>query len=259
MRESGLITVDPAKFDGLPCCGIKCPTNPGRRQKLCWMQANARFGLQGRLLVAAGGQVTGYIEYIPGEYAWRAVDAAGYMFIHCIWNHSRQHQGKGWGGTMIDACIDDARRAGMRGVAIVVREGPWMAGRGLFVANGFETVDTAPPDYELLVRKFRKTGASPGFPKDWERRVARYGAGLTIVQSGQCPYVAKFTAEIAQSAEREYQMRPKIVELESWQDAQNAPTPYATFSLIHNGRLLADHQISRTRFRNIMNRLVPTL
>ena len=32
-----------------------------------------------------------------------------------------------------------------------------------------------------------------------------------------------------------------------------APTPYAVFSVIHNGRILADHQISRTRFRNIMN------
>jgi len=43
-----------------------------------------------------------------------------------------------------------------------------------------------------------------------------------------------------------------VVDLESWSDAQNAPTPYAIFALIYNGRLLADHQISRTRFRNIM-------
>jgi hypothetical protein len=47
-----------------------------------------------------------------------------------------------------------------------------------------------------------------------------------------------------------------VVDLESWSDAQNAPTPYAIFALIYNGRLLADHQISRTRFRNIMNKCV---
>ena len=47
-----------------------------------------------------------------------------------------------------------------------------------------------------------------------------------------------------------------MVDLESWSDAQNAPTPYAIFALIYNGRLLADHQISRTRFRNIMNKCV---
>jgi hypothetical protein len=47
-----------------------------------------------------------------------------------------------------------------------------------------------------------------------------------------------------------------VVDLESWSDAQNAPTPYAVFALIYNGRLLADHQISRTRFRNIMSKCV---
>ena len=40
-------------------------------------------------------------------------------------------------------------------------------------------------------------------------------------------------------------------------DAQNAPTPYAVFAVIYDGRLLADHQISRARFRNIMNKLRP--
>jgi len=258
MGESDLIAVDPANCAGMPCCGIKCATNPGRQQKLCWMQANARFGLQAKILVAADGQPTGYVEYVPGEYAWRAVDAAGYMFIHCIWNHSRQYQRKGWGGMMIDACIADARRAGMRGVAVMVREGPWMAARGLFIANGFEAVDTAPPDYELLVRKFKKNAASPRFPRDWDRRVARYGEGLAIVRTGQCPYVVKFAAEIAETAAGEYGIQPKVVNLESPQEAQDAPTPYATFSLIYNGRLLADHQISRTRFRNIMNRLPTT-
>jgi hypothetical protein len=46
-----------------------------------------------------------------------------------------------------------------------------------------------------------------------------------------------------------------VLELKCWSDAQQAPTPYAFFALIHNGQLLADHQISRTRFRNIMNKL----
>ena len=45
-----------------------------------------------------------------------------------------------------------------------------------------------------------------------------------------------------------------MVDLESWSDAQDAPTPYAVFALIYDGRLLADHQISRTRFRNIMDK-----
>jgi GNAT superfamily N-acetyltransferase len=250
-----LISVDETNFDTLPCCGIKSATHPGRQQKRCWLQANVQFGLRARILLTPDGQPTGYIEYLPGEFAWRGVDAAGYMFIHCVWNHSKQHQRRGWGKFMIGACIDDAKQSGMSGVAAMVRDSPWLADRRLYQANGFEPVDTAPPDYHLLVRKFHPAAANPAFRKGWDRKIAQYGAGLTIVRSGQCPYTAKFTSEIAETAAQEYEVPLKIVDLNSWRDAQNAPTPYATFALIYNGRLLADHQISRTRFRNIMNRL----
>ncbi|SPE27878.1 conserved hypothetical protein [Candidatus Sulfopaludibacter sp. SbA3] len=250
-----LIDVDAASFEGLPCCGIKSPTHPGRQQKFCWLQANAKFGLRAKALLAPDGQPGGYIEYLPGEFAWRGVDARGYMFIHCVWIYSRQHQRKGWGSVMIEACLDDAKKAGMNGAAVMVRDGPWLAGGRLFLANGFEPVDTAPPDYQLLVRKFSRAAANPAFQKGWDEKVARYGKGLTIIRSGQCPHIAKFASEIAQTAAEEYQIKPKVVEIESWRDAQNAPTPYAIFAVIYNGKVVADHQISRTRFRNIMNKL----
>jgi len=250
-----LVDVDAGNFDTLPCCGIKSATHPGRQQKYRWLQANAKFGLRAKTLLAPGGRPSGYIEYLPGEFAWRGVEAGGYMFIHCIWVFSRRYQRKGWGSVMIGACLDDAKKAGMSGVVVVVRDGPWLADRRLFLANAFEPVDTAPPDYQLLVRKLNCAAAYPAFKKGWDQKVARYGRGLTIIRSGQCPHIAKFASEIAETAAEEYHIEPKVVDLGSWQDAQNAPTPYAVFALIYNGRLLADHQISRTRFRNIMNKL----
>ena len=77
-----LIDVDAASFETLPCCGIKNPTHPGRQQKGCWLRENAQFGLRAKVLLLPDGQPGGYIEYVPGEFAWRGVDAAGYMFIH---------------------------------------------------------------------------------------------------------------------------------------------------------------------------------
>jgi hypothetical protein len=250
-----LVEIDAANFDTFPCCGIKNPTHPGRRQKQCWLEANAQCGLRAKTLLAPDGRPGGYIEYLPGEYAWRGVEADGYMFIHCIWIYSRQHQRKGWAGMMVDACLEDARRSGMAGVAAMVREGPWLADRRLYVAHGFRAVDTAPPDYELLVHKFNQSAADPAFKKGWDEKVQQYSQGLTIIRCGQCPHIAKFAADIAASAEQEYRLRPKVVELRSCADAQNAPTPYAVFGLIYNGRLLADHPISRTRFRNIMGKI----
>ena len=252
VRTPRLIDVDRASFDTLPCCGIKSPTHPGRREKHCWLQANARFGLRAKILLAPDGQPSGYIEYLPGEFAWRGVEAGGFMFIHCLWIFVKRHQRKGWGSAMVEACLDDARTAGMRGAAVMVRDGPWLAGGRLFLANGFEPVDTAPPDYQLLVRKFDRGAANPVFKKGWDRKLGQYGPGLTIIRSSQCPHIAKFAADIAETAESEYGITPTVIHLESHTDAQSAPTPYAVFALISNGRLLADHQISRTRFRNIM-------
>ena len=252
-QNARLVDVDAGNFHSLPCCGIKRDTHPGRQEKYCWLEANFQFGLRAKTLVDPDGEPCGYIEYLPGEFAWRGVDAKGYMFIHCLWNHSKRHQHQGWGGAMVEDCLNEAGKAGMNGVAVVIRKGPWLADHRLFLTSGFELVDTAPPDYELLVRKLKPSAAVPVFKGGWDKKVARYSRGLTIIRSNQCPYIAKFVAEITDTAEHEYGIKARIVDIESCRDAQDAPTPYAVFAIIYKGRLVADHQISRTRFRNIMN------
>ena len=250
-----LVDLDPAALDTFPCCGIKNCDHPGRRRKQSWIQENSSLGLRAQVLLAPDGKACGYLESIPGEFAWRAVDASGYLFIHCLWIHARQYQRKGWGSTMLEDCVNAATVAGMKGVAVLTRDGPWLADRRLYLANGFQIVDTAPPDYQLLVRKLDPHASNPAFKTGSCERLARYGKGLTIIRAYQCPYIEKFASEIAETAEDEFGLKPRIVELKSHTDAQNAPTPYAVFSIIYNGRILADHQISRTRFRNLMRTL----
>ena len=46
----------------------------------------------------------------------------------------------------------------------------------------------------------------------------------------------------------------KVTELENAEQAQNAPSIYATFNLVSDGKLLADHYISSTRFLNVINK-----
>jgi len=251
-----LIDIDSSNLDESPCCGIKDPSHPGLVGKRCWLKTQFKLGLKAKSLVGPDGKPGCYIEYLPGEFAWRGVSAAGYMFIHCLWNHLKKHQHKGWASAMIEACLSDAEAAGMNGVAVMTRDGPFLASRSVFLANGFKLADTAPPDYQLLVRKFKAGAADPRFKGGYERKAARFNRGLTIIRSAQCPYIAKFAAEIVQAAEEEYHTKPKIVDLESCRDAQDAPTPYAVFAVVYKGRILADHQISRTRFCNIMDEVL---
>ena len=248
-----LTDIDSFSLDKFPCCGIKDPAHPGLVAKRCWLKTQFSLGLKAKALIDPDGKPCGYIEYLPGEFAWRGVSAAGYMFIHCLWNQSKRHHRKGWGSAMIEACLSDAKAAGLDGVAVMTRDGPWLAGCSVFLANGFKLADTAPPDYQLLVRKLKARAPDPVFKGGYERKAARLGKNLTIIRSAQCPYIAKFAAEIAQTAEEEYEIKPKTIDLESYSDAQDAPTPYAVFAVVYKGRVLADHQISRTRFRSIMN------
>ena len=234
-------------------CGYKNIKQEGYKRKLDWLKQRFTEGMRFKVLYSDSSGAVGFIEYVPGEYAWRAVGAKGYMVIHCIANFYRQYREKGYGTLLIEESLEDARKENMSGVAAVTREGTWMAGKELFLRNGFEVVDTAPPDFELLVKKFA-SAPSPKFPRDWNRRLSQYGSGLTIIQSGQCPYTAKAVNEISATAEEEYDTKPEIVELKTSRDAQNAPSAFAIFGIMYNGKLVADHPISNTRFKNIMNK-----
>ena len=239
-------------LDATPCCGIKNRDHPGLRSKATWLRRHFAKGLRAEVLLTPQGVQCGYIEYLPGRYAWRGVEADGYMVIHCVWTHLRAYQHQGMGTALIQSCIADARREGMQGVAVVARDRPWLAGSAIFRKLGFEVVDTAPPDYELLVYRLRKSAATPRFKGNWEGRLKRYGKGLTIIRADQCPHTVKRSDEIAAVARQSFGLNVRIVNLMSYRDAQNAPTPYAVFAIIYNGRLLADHQVSARRFQTIL-------
>ncbi len=253
--QASVVEITPARLGELPCCGIKNIKHEGHRCKTAWMTEHFNAGLHARVLLTGDNRQCGYIEYLPGELAWRAVSAAGYMFIHCIWTFYKKYQHKGHAIRLVQECMEDARKAKMQGVAVVARRKPWLASSDLFLKCGFEVVDAAPPDYELLVSKLRKNAPSPAFLRPTAESMENYAEGLTIIHANQCPHGVKFAREIGEIAEKEFGLHPRHVTLNSARDAQIAPTPYAVFNIIYNGTILSDHQISKTRFRNIMKKM----
>ena len=253
MDEIEIIDTNANNIHDYGFCGYKNVKQEGYRRKLDWLKKRFSEGMKFKVLYSAGDGSIGFIEYIPGEYTWRAVEASGYMVIHCIANMHRKHRGKGYGTLLVEESIKDAGKENMCGVAVVTRKGTWMAGKELFLKSGFEVVDTAPPDFELLVKKFTDV-PSPKFKGDWEKSLSQYDSGLTIICSDQCPYVPKAVGEISETAEKKYSIRPKIIELDNCNEARKAPSAFGIFNIIYNGRLLADHPISNKRFMNIMDK-----
>jgi hypothetical protein len=199
----------------------------------------------------SAGSIQGMLEYIPGKYAHRPVAADGYMFIHCIFvGFKGPFKGRGLGSALIDECIMEAKDAGLNGVAVVTRKGPFMAKKDVFIKKGFTIVDEAEPDFELLALKFNAAASDPKFTIS---RVVGYPDGLTIIRSPQCPYSEKNVREILATAEK-LGFQTKLVDLQDYQSAQGSPCAFGTFCIIYNGKIISHHPISDTRFKNIINK-----
>jgi len=237
-------------------CGYKNIKREGYPEKIEWLKDRFPEGMKIKTLYSDEDGTQGMIEYIPGKYCWRPVEASGYMFIHCIFvGFKRAYKGKGYGTLLVDECLKDAEKGNMGGVAVVTRKGSFMAGKEIFVKNGFEVVDKASPDFELLVKKLNKKAPPPKFKGDWKKRLSQYGKGLTIIRADQCPYSVKNVREITETAEKVYNIKPNIIELKNCQEAQNSPCPFGTFCIVYNGKVVAEAPISNTRFKNIMNKV----
>ena len=93
------------------------------------------------------------IEYIPGEYAHRPVDAKGYLFIHCLFvGFKKVYKGKGFASLLIDTVIEEAKNNEKHGVSVVTRK--WLLygkKRYIYQKKGFKLCDKSKPDFELLV------------------------------------------------------------------------------------------------------------
>jgi ribosomal protein S18 acetylase RimI-like enzyme len=246
-----IINVNPENIAQYPCPCFMNPKNEGYQIKLTWLKERFPEGLKIKLLFVEGEKKpVGFIEYIPGEYAWRAVDARGYMFIHCIWVSPNKYKNKGYGSLLIEECIKDAKKKGSYGVAVVTSEDSFMAGKDLFLKNGFESVASAEPSFELMVKPL-KNRAPPTF-RDWEKQLSKY-EGLHMLYANQCPWVARSIIELSEIAQKKG-LELKVTELKTAEEIQQAPSVYGTFNLVCNGKLLADHYISNRRFQNIIEK-----
>jgi hypothetical protein len=250
--EQASITLDLVGPDSLRSCGIGCITNPdhpGFEPKNEWLRKRFDEGLRYLLFRDKMGRPLAFLEYVPGEYAWRPVDAAGWLFVHCLWVYPRGQKIGGLGTRLIQACLAQGERASAFGVAALASEGPWMAGARIFERTGFEEIAQA-DRFALLTHRLRP-GPAPRL-RSIETNRAQY-PGLHIVYSAQCPYLPKSVSDL-QDVASELGLELRVTVLDTPELAQRAPSYYGVFSLLWNGELLSDHYVSATRFRNLVRK-----
>ena len=249
-----IIDLTPENIADYGVCGYKdVGKHKELRNKIEWFNEYYSKGLKIKVLYSVKGGYQGMLEYLPGKFAHRPVNVVGYMFIHCIFvGFKNEFKGKGYASVLIDECIIDAKKQKMLGVSVVTRKGSFMASNELFLKKGFEIVDKANPDFELLAVKFDNESFTPGFKADILNNLDNYKNGLTIIRSSQCPYTEKNVNAILETAEKKFKLKTNLVDINNSESAQNTPCAFGTFCIIYNGEIISYHPISNTRFENIM-------
>lgn len=244
-------TIDASNVDryGFFCYKSKTKT-VGYRQKREWLGNTLPDGLRLKIIYE-GNRSAGFIEYAPGEYTWRAIQAPGYLVIHCMWVVG-SGKGKGYGWRLLDIVTGEAESMGMFGVAVVSSSSTWLARKGFFLHQGFEVVDQAPPSFELLVKRIGQ-GSLPSFPQDWGDRLQRFPQGLIVYHSGQCPYHAMFVNSLGNAASQMGLPFQSIELKSSWEARSYSPSAYGVFGVVYNGRLLSYRPIGGKTLRQMLD------
>jgi predicted GNAT family acetyltransferase len=250
-EDTKIIDLNPENIAQFGVCGYKdINKHLELQRKVEWVKKYYPKGLRIKALISESGGYQGMLEYIPGEYAHRPVVANGYMFIHCIFvGFKKEFKGKGYASALIDECIKESKEAGMKGIAVITRKGSFMAKKDIFIKKGFDLIETAKPDFELLVLKFDEKATNPKFIVNTKDE---YSKGLVIMRSPQCPYSVKNVDAIMKTADK-MNLKSTLVELEDAESVQKSPCAFGTFCIINEGNILSHHPISNTRFENIMS------
>jgi len=227
-------------------CGHSPTYRKGYEAKIEWMRERLREGMRYTLL-QVGGHNAGMIEYVPGEYAWRGVDAAGYLFIHCFWVIGR-NRGHGYGRKLLETCLEDA--IGKKGVAVVVSKAHWLPTPKLFLKNGFELADHADPVFDMLVKRFDPATPPPRF----KRNASQIPPGLTLYHSDQCPYTQN-VPDIVRKVGEQLKLPVNIIRVDDAVAAQESPCPYGMLGYFYDGKLLTYHPSGTEKLLELLHPL----
>ena len=232
------------------CCAISNNRDVQVASKKAWLSERFEEGLVFLKSVERGKC---FIEYIPAENAWNPIDAAGYMFIDCLWV-SGSLKGHGYSNDLLAACAADSREQGKKGLCILssAKKKPFLADPKYLKHKGFAVCDEADNGVQLWYLPFAPDAEKPAL-KACAKHARIEERGYVLYYTSQCPFNAKYVPILEQAA-RERGIPFKAIHIESKEDAQSAPTPITTYALFYDGEYLTNEQMNEARFLKLVSR-----
>ena len=232
------------------CCAISNNNDVQVSSKKAWLADRFDEGLVFLKSVERGKC---FIEYIPAENAWIPIEADGYMYIDCLWV-SGSFKGHGYSTDLLDACIDDSKAKGKKGLCILsaAKKKPFLAEPKFLKHKGFIVGDEADNGVQLWYLPFDKKVEAPIF-KECAKHSHIDERGYVLYYTSQCPFNAKYVPILEQTA-KESGITFKAIHLESREEAQNAPTPITNYALFHDGEYITNEQMNDKKFLKMIGR-----
>lgn len=226
------------------CCAISNNKDPQVMSKKEWLRERLREGL-----VFLKGDVRGkcFIEYIPAEYAWVPIEAAGYMHMNCFWV-SGSCKGHGYADDLLGQCIEDAKQKGKNGLTVIASEKkrPFLSDPKYLAHRGFVAADRAEPFFELWYLPFEEQAEKPKF-KDSVKHPESDQPGFALYYTNGCPFTAKYVPLLLQWA-KQREIPLTAIRLDSREKAQNAPAAWTNYALFYQGSYVTNEILSEKKF-----------
>ncbi|MGN0822277.1 MAG: GNAT family N-acetyltransferase [Candidatus Gallimonas sp.] len=212
------------------CCIIRSKKpHPGVEAKRKWLAERIKEGHVFRKLNENG---TAFIEYAPLETAWVPVVGDHYFYLYCLWA-AGEMKGKGYGKSLIEYCITDARAKGKSGVCMLgaVKQKAWLADQSFAEKYGFEVVDETENGYRLLALSF--DGTKPRFAPN-AKKLTIPERGLTVYYDAQCPYISQSIKLIGRYCEAN-RVEVSFREVDTLKKAKGLPCVFQNWAVFYKG------------------------
>ena len=214
------------------CCAMSGKQSLAKKE---WMKQ--RFD-EGLVFYRSEERGKCFIEYIPAENAWVPIDAAGYLYINCLWIAGSM-KGHGYANDLLAECLRDAAAQGRKGVCILSAEGrkrEFLSDAKFLAHKGFVLADASDCGITLLYLPLAPDAAPPKF-RDCAKHLGVSESGFTLYYTDQCPFTFYWVPRVQETA-REHGIPLKVIHITDRETAQSVPAPVTTYALFRDGKFV---------------------
>lgn len=231
------------------CCIIRSrKPHQGVEAKRQWLSERLK---EGHIFRKLNAKATVFIEYAPLETAWVPIAGDHYYYIYCLWVLG-DYKGKGYGKSLIESCLADAKEKGKSGVCMLgaKKQKAWLSDQSFAKRFGFHVVDTTDNGYELLALSF--DGTTPEFAQNAKLcKIKR--EELTIYYDMQCPFIFQ-NIEILKEYCTTQNVPASFIQVDTLQKAKELPCVFNNWALFYKGEFQTVNLLDVPHLKKILQK-----